>query len=310
MDLYTFGVNFHYGYVFNELVTHKAEALTEASSSEYCKIIHLADGVYHLSLNGSEYVINGSYAMFLNEADRVFFHERPHNSLTILFFKPSVINSKFGKIIEIDRKNLSTSDSQDYEFLFKFKANANTSEKILSLNSFDSALIQQRLQLLEEQLTLQQTSFWPCRSRALLLEILFSLARPEENTQSSFCPVQILPSYSELSVKVINFIQANYNQKLTIEKLSQKFCTNRTTLLSDFKKSTGLSLNQYIIKLRIEIAASLLRDTQLHISEICLRTGFSDISYFSKAFKKELIHSPSEYRKINQQSCACANLSL
>lgn len=310
MDLYTFGVNFHPGYVFDEFVTRKSEALSDASSGDYCKIIHLADGVYHLSLNGSKYVINGSYAIFLNEADSIIFYELPENSLTTLFFKPSVLNSKFGKIIEINTKILSTSDAQDYEFLFKFKANENASNKILSLNSFDSALIQQRLQLLEEQLTLQQTSFWPCRSRALLLEILFSLSRPEENTQSSFCPVQILPSYSELSVKVINFIQANYNQKLTIEKLSQKFCTNRTTLLSDFKKSTGLSLNQYIIKLRIQIAASLLRDTQLHINEICLRTGFSDISYFSKAFKRELVHSPSEYRKINQQSCECANIAI
>lgn len=53
------------------------------------------------------------------------------------------------------------------------------------------------------------------------------------------------------------------------------------------------------MRLRMRIATTLLRDTELPILEICERTGFNDISYFSKAFKKEINYTPSEYRKLN-----------
>jgi AraC-like DNA-binding protein len=45
------------------------------------------------------------------------------------------------------------------------------------------------------------------------------------------------------------------------------------------------------------MAAAFLRDTELSVNEICERTGFSDISYFSRSFKKEVRYTPSEYRR-------------
>ena len=78
--------------------------------------------------------------------------------------------------------------------------------------------------------------------------------------------------------------------------MARIFHTNRTTLLNEFKKNTGVSLSQYLAQKRFRIATALLRDTDLTISEICERTGFSDVSYFSKAFKKEISYTPSEYR--------------
>ena len=81
--------------------------------------------------------------------------------------------------------------------------------------------------------------------------------------------------------------------------LTQILNTNRTTLLSEFKKYTNISLNRYLMQLRMRIATTLLRDTELPILEICERTGLNDISYFSKAFKKEINYTPSEYRKLN-----------
>lgn len=47
------------------------------------------------------------------------------------------------------------------------------------------------------------------------------------------------------------------------------------------------------------MAATLLRDISLTINEICERTGFNDISYFSKSFKKVIQLTPSEYRKMS-----------
>lgn len=83
----------------------------------------------------------------------------------------------------------------------------------------------------------------------------------------------------------------------TALELTKEFHTNRNTLSKKFKKETGLSLIEYILKLRINVACMLLRDTSLPVSEIMERVGFVDISHWGRAFKKYTGYSPTEYKK-------------
>ena len=124
------------------------------------------------------------------------------------------------------------------------------------------------------------------------------LSRPDEE-EDSLLPAQIDSRFSKLSIDVIHYLQTSYDKKVTIDNLALMFHTNRTTLLADFKKSTGQSINRYVTGIRMTMAAALLRDIGLSINEICERTGFTDISYFSKSFKKEVQYTPSQYRRIN-----------
>jgi transcriptional regulator GlxA family with amidase domain len=60
---------------------------------------------------------------------------------------------------------------------------------------------------------------------------------------------------------------------------------------------TGLSPNQYHLNLRITRAQELLESTLLNIEEVADQTGFENIYYFSKIFKKKVGTSPKVYRK-------------
>lgn len=142
----------------------------------------------------------------------------------------------------------------------------------------------------------QNSCSWPCRSRCYLYEILFCLSRQEleQIEDNTIC----YGEGSRLAVNVIYYLQSCYNQKITIEILVNEFHTNRTSLLNEFKKYTGLSINRYLAQLRLTMASKLLRDTELSVDEICDRTGFKDISYFSKSFKKGINLTPLEYRKL------------
>ena len=64
-----------------------------------------------------------------------------------------------------------------------------------------------------------------------------------------------------------------------------------------FKEKYGVPCWQYVISVRIETASNLLKATDYSVSNIAELCGFSDPYYFSRAFKKALGKSPSEYRK-------------
>lgn len=64
-----------------------------------------------------------------------------------------------------------------------------------------------------------------------------------------------------------------------------------------FKRETGLSFTDYLIRYRIRKSQELMRNTDLKIYEISDRVGYDTAAYYSTAFKKETGYSPSEYKK-------------
>ena len=64
-----------------------------------------------------------------------------------------------------------------------------------------------------------------------------------------------------------------------------------------FKKGTGKSYIDYLNYVRVSTAEELLRTTDLSISIIMEKTGFTSLSYFTKVFKNQNGISPSSYRK-------------
>ncbi|MHB8129878.1 MAG: helix-turn-helix transcriptional regulator [Mobilitalea sp.] len=293
----TIGFNHYKEYIFPVSVTDGLSGLKREEAGEYYKIIYIKAGTCHFLMNGKEFVLTGACSICMNERDQIKFLDVQEDMAKILWFKPSVINVNFVfDVINNPNRMLSATEHQDIYYLMQFTQEAEATMKILSLHTIDSTGIEHKLQLLKELLNKQDTSFWPCRCRSYLFEILFCLARQEED--EAINNVLFYDGCSRMAIDVIYYLQSCYNQKITIERLADEFHTNRTTLLNDFKKYTGQSVNQYLVQLRLTMASTLLRDTELSVDEICDRTGFNDISYFSKVFKKKLLHTPSQYRRI------------
>lgn len=296
----TKGFNHYMGYIFPASVTEGLAELSREEAKQYYKIIYIKEGPCHFLMNEKEFILTGACAVCMNERDRIVFYDVREENAKIVWFKPAVINDSFSfDFINNPSQVLSLTQLQDLYYLQQFTPETKTAAKILSLYTIDSSTIEHKLQLLKEMLEKQNSNFWPCRCRSYLFEILFCLARQEEdeNAMENVMPYE---GRSRLAIEVIYYLQSCYSRKITIDKLAEEFHTNRTTLLSDFKKYTGQSINSYLIQLRLMMASTLLRDTELSVDEICERTGFSDISYFSKVFKKKICHTPSEYRRISK----------
>lgn len=97
--------------------------------------------------------------------------------------------------------------------------------------------------------------------------------------------------------KIIRYIEKRYGNKLTLNSLAKQFGLGRSSLSRLFSHVMGQSPIAYLIGIRIAKASALLASTDLKITEVAFRTGFSDSNYFSRQFKKQCEMTPKEYRQ-------------
>jgi len=300
LALNTIGFNYYKNYVFPVSVTEDLGVLQEAEGHDYYKILHINTGLCRFDLNEKEYVIIGAHMVLLNEKDRIRFSELSDVSAKLIMFKPWIVNAAFNtNIINEPDHGLRGPTAQDMFYLEQFKHNTPINRKIMPLSPSDSAVMGNKINRLHHLLSMQDTISWPCLSRSYLYEILFALVRDIDSLDDNVA-LENYSGYSKLTIDAIYYLQSRYSHKITIDRLAEELHTNRTTLQTDFKKHTGLSINQYLMQIRMNMAAKLIRDTGLSLKEITERIGFNDTGYFSRVFKQKFNQTPSEYMRIHR----------
>ena len=93
------------------------------------------------------------------------------------------------------------------------------------------------------------------------------------------------------------WMRDNLNNDITIKQLAAQSDMSERNFARRFQLAADMTPNQYLQHIRIETAQDLLQYSNLGIAEIAERTGFNDLSYFAKIFKKFRSVSPSDYRK-------------
>jgi len=89
----------------------------------------------------------------------------------------------------------------------------------------------------------------------------------------------------------------NLNLDLSISALAKRFSLEEGVLLPAFQSHTGIALDQFVLRRRIEHALHLLKNSNASDSEIAAGSGWEAESAFQAAFFNYLSVSPSEYRR-------------
>ena len=101
----------------------------------------------------------------------------------------------------------------------------------------------------------------------------------------------------QLCKKVIDYIKENLNTDVDFKKLAGEHYLSYNRFRTVFKNNTGVSLQQYLIHERLELAKQLMVNTDLSLKEISAKTGFNSLFYFSKVFKNKMGYSPRQIRR-------------
>ena len=109
--------------------------------------------------------------------------------------------------------------------------------------------------------------------------------------------------YSQLDIveKMTIFVARNYKRPIQNKDIAKAVGLHPDYANSIFRKSFGMTLNQYVIQQRVLYAQRQLSVSHESITEIAYDAGFNSLSRFNAAFKEKCNCTPSEYRKIHSQ---------
>ena len=98
-------------------------------------------------------------------------------------------------------------------------------------------------------------------------------------------------------LKIIDYLNEHYAEKITLESLSEQFFLSKTALSYTFKKHMDCSLIDFLLSIRITKPKEILLNSKKSIEEIAELCGFSSANYFGLIFKQKEKLSPANYRK-------------
>ncbi len=127
--------------------------------------------------------------------------------------------------------------------------------------------------------------------RAKLMELMVYLSRAYTSTDTT-------EGHALLRVgNVIGALENNFSKDWKLDDLLSIAHMSRSNLMRIFRKATGQTPIEYLVRLRIQRAMEMLRNTDLSITEIAMEVGFNDSNYFTRQFQKANGCPPSQYRK-------------
>lgn len=126
-----------------------------------------------------------------------------------------------------------------------------------------------------------------------LASLLTLLMEESWNPESGACSTARKQNLQSIK----DYLDLHYQEKITLDSLSEQFFINKFYLTRIFKEQFGLSVNNYLLQVRITHAKQLLRFTDLPIEKISQECGMNDANYFSRTFKKVEGMPPGEFRR-------------
>lgn len=258
------------------------------------EVYYLMEGSRKYFIDDSIYLVNAG-SLVLIDADSVHktasMGDIPHTRI-VINFSLDFLESFSDEVKDLDLTSIFKTNFVVLPLSFKYKL---IIENILS-RMLDLATLEEMKEKLDEDETSQKNiASQKLMSKLLLSELLINIKDYiGVLKQKEYDSHQIVNNKVD---KIIKYICKHYAEDLTLTSIAEEFYISPFYLSKIFKRSTNLSIVEYINSLRIRHAKELLENSSTKIAEIAEIVGFSSSSHFSRTFKLLTGLSPQQYKK-------------
>jgi AraC-like DNA-binding protein len=130
------------------------------------------------------------------------------------------------------------------------------------------------------------------------LKLMDIIGRSETNIQlasKEYLKMRFTTTNKRIAA-IHEYLMNNYREQVDLKQLSGLVNMAEGSLCRFFRMNMGMTVFEYLNQLKVELACKLLMDKDLSVLEVCLDSGFNNLSHFNKQFKKINSMPPSEYR--------------
>lgn len=243
------------------------------------ELFYFISGDLTYYIEGQAYKLNPNDLIITNsrELHRIVFNSKASYERKYIHFKPEYVSSfqsdEYNMLNYMEKRKLGYFNKIEAKDIFNSGVNSlwDSIQKAALENSPESHII----------------------IKTLFVQMLIAINKIFSKNNS---PITEAFDYDKKISSILDYINKNLDQKITLDLLQQNFFVNKYYLCHIFKMNTGFAVLEYITYKRIMKAKELLMDG-VPVLEVSHSVGFGDYSNFYKAFKKITGFSPKQYIK-------------
>lgn len=133
--------------------------------------------------------------------------------------------------------------------------------------------------------------------KGYLFQLLFDLVNISQTRERSTNQKSV-----EKVKLILSYVRDNYRHNISIEEIAQVCYYSKSHFMKFFKESMGMSFTHYVNDYRLGIASQRLLTSEDSVLEVAEKTGFDNLSYFTRLFKRKYKMTPGQFRKQQRQS--------
>lgn len=311
---HTIGTEVFPGYAFDAVTAEGEEALRLFAREGLWRILVLDEGSLSLGEEGTFCTPLVAWVDERSALPRLRPDQESARRCIALAFHPRALNNRLEyPVLRGDAASLSISDSQDLFFLSPFLDRAlGEGPSAVELAYAEAPAFARIIGVVRDLLRATSVDSWPCRSRCLIIELLFALRQLDDRRRgeasmgrettgfpvaAADAPPPPAALGQDLAARAASLIEEWIPSRFTIEDIARALATNRTTLEESFRRRFNARVIEYARAMRMRRARALLRNTTLSVEHIMARVGYNDPSSFSRAFRASAGTSPRAYRE-------------
>lgn len=265
-------------------LTYIHKLTTNPADHQHESYMHDTYQLYFLISGDVDYTVEREHYS-LHEGDLLFFNNKE-------IHRPYFLSDKeYERVMVFFSKEFFSHYHNDVYPIMKYFENKKPgSFNILKAKYIPQLHLNERFTIIEKLFDLGK----PSSEILIEIEVIKLIVELNEILDSMKDQLEFSYSHDEKIEQIIQYLNQNYTKKITINDIEESFYINRFYFSHQFKKITGMSYKNYIIKKRIAKACELLR-LNIKPSQVAEMVGFIDYSNFYRAFKKSEGISPSKY---------------